>query len=161
MEGVRDPLLSYQDLRKRPHLPASPCSPNNKLALDTGSPPHTHRTQHSPFTLLPHRYTDTQPDKPSLVHTNAHTPRHNKVHTHTTDMDRHPDTGTSPSPPTLLPHTHMNCEENRGCPAPAWPLGLPFYKTLFIKTILTQSLFPSESRFQGHFQISLIALLVH
>lgn len=42
-----------------------------------------------------------------------------------------------------------------------WPPGLPIYQPLSIKNILTPSLFPSESRFQGRFQISLISVLVH
>lgn len=72
----------------------------------------------------------------------------------------------TPAPSRGSVHTqtqvHMGMAgEDRGCPFCPRPPGLPIYQPLSIKNILTPSLFPSESRFQGRFQISLISVLVH
>lgn len=59
------------------------------------------------------------------------------------------------------PGAHVPGWEDRDCPFCPGPPGLPTYQPLSIKNILTPSLLPSESRFQGRFQISLISVLVH
>jgi hypothetical protein len=63
--------------------------------------------------------------------------------------------------PRMNPGAHVPGWEDRDCPFCPRPPGLPIYQPLSIKNILTPSLFPSESRFQGRFQISLISVLVH